>query len=138
MRFSRYSVSLLVLGGVVVILAGCSTKQPALCTESVEPVTARSTSAPKGAPAQRVDGRVFGQIVDCETKTGEQLGMEPGDMIIYVIEFRVDQSEHDKVSHGQMLTLYSKLPVNERLGKKSGWVQVATYSTRPAWLISYE
>ncbi len=138
MRFARYSMSLLALGGVVVTLAGCSVKPPTLCTESVEPVPTSPTSAPKGAPAQRVDGRVFGQIVDCETKTGEQLGMAPGDMVIYVIQFRVDQSEHDKVSLGQTLRLYSKLPVDERLSKAPGWVHVATYSTRPAWLISYE
>ncbi len=138
MRCARCSVPFLVVGGLLVTLVACTTKKATLCTESLEPVASQTTFAPRSAPALRVDGRVFGQIVGCEIKTGSSLGMQPGDMTIYVIEFRVDRSEHDRVSPGQTLTLYSKLSVDESLSNAPGWVQVATYSTRPAWLIGYE
>ena len=138
MRCAKYSAPLLAAGGVVVALVACTNEQPTSGIESVEPSARGMTSAPLGAPPLRVDGRVFGQIVGYETKTGGELGMAPGDMAIYVIRFRVERSEHDRVSPGQILTLYSKLSPDQRLREAPGWVQVATESTRPAWLISYE
>ena len=138
MRRTKYSAPLLAAGGVAVALTACSAEQPTPRVESLEPLERRTTSAPLGAPALRVDGRVFGLIVSYETKTGRELDMEPGDLVIYVIRLRVERSEHDRVRSGKTLTLYSKLSLDQRLREAPGWVQVATESTRPAWLISYE
>ena len=117
---------------IALLLAAC---------QSTEEQTAPSTHSNQTGnteqhaivPAKRIDGRILGTIVEQAEKRAGELGISPEDMTIYVVKVHVDRSEHPTIKAGEIHTFYTKIP------PRSGvWMNIATYSTQPAWIRGFD
>ncbi len=114
-----------------------STSLASACAGDGKGVVLNTSSLPPAppitAPALRNDGRVLGRIVESQTKLAGELGMKPADMPVYIVKVLVVQSEHSVLHNGQLVSLYSWItPLDGTV-----WMNVATYSSKPAWIVGY-
>jgi len=95
--------------------------------------------SPSGVPPSREDAAVKGRIVQYESRLGAELDMQPEGMRIYIFEVHVIESSLPCLSHGDRLSIHSKLAPPKGWEGRELTMQVAAFAGGTSyWLTAFE